>query len=250
MKKTLLLTFLAASAATVASGQIITIANPWNSTDDTWTVTGSTDIAVSVGVDRWAGAGTWGNRAATDDTGGLNIGGNLGANRRFRSEVSDTPAGPAPGGSGNFLSFTITNNDTVAWTIDEFSFGVGRNVQTAAWLYTSIVIGAAETSLTADATSAASSVGAGGWDDPLVQFGPGSGANAWAQPVYSDIGLDLDVGQSAEFRIYLASGNTSTFFHLNDLNVELVPIPEPSTYAALFGLLAIGFVAWRRRRRA
>jgi hypothetical protein len=31
---------------------------------------------------------------------------------------------------------------------------------------------------------------------------------------------------------------------------ELAAIPEPSTYAALFGLLAIGFVAWRRRRRA
>ena len=30
----------------------------------------------------------------------------------------------------------------------------------------------------------------------------------------------------------------------------LSAIPEPSTYAALFGLLAIGFVAWRRRRRA
>ncbi|MDD3180442.1 MAG: PEP-CTERM sorting domain-containing protein [Opitutaceae bacterium] len=26
------------------------------------------------------------------------------------------------------------------------------------------------------------------------------------------------------------------------------PIPEPSTYAALAGLAALGFVAWRRRR--
>lgn len=30
----------------------------------------------------------------------------------------------------------------------------------------------------------------------------------------------------------------------------LAAIPEPSTHAALFGLLAIGFVAWRRRRGA
>ena len=29
---------------------------------------------------------------------------------------------------------------------------------------------------------------------------------------------------------------------------EAVVIPEPSTYAALFGLLALGFLAWRRRR--
>lgn len=29
---------------------------------------------------------------------------------------------------------------------------------------------------------------------------------------------------------------------------DLALIPEPSTYAALFGLLALGLVAWRRRR--
>ncbi|MCD8482913.1 MAG: PEP-CTERM sorting domain-containing protein [Verrucomicrobia bacterium] len=29
---------------------------------------------------------------------------------------------------------------------------------------------------------------------------------------------------------------------------DLTMIPEPSTYAALFGLLALGFVAWRRRK--
>ncbi|MCD8483748.1 MAG: PEP-CTERM sorting domain-containing protein [Verrucomicrobia bacterium] len=31
---------------------------------------------------------------------------------------------------------------------------------------------------------------------------------------------------------------------------SMTAIPEPSTYAALFGLLALGFVAWRRRRKA
>ncbi|MCD8482534.1 MAG: PEP-CTERM sorting domain-containing protein [Verrucomicrobia bacterium] len=33
-----------------------------------------------------------------------------------------------------------------------------------------------------------------------------------------------------------------------ELTTLLYTIPEPSTYAALFGLLALGFVAWRRRR--
>lgn len=31
-------------------------------------------------------------------------------------------------------------------------------------------------------------------------------------------------------------------------NFRLAPIPEPSTYAALFGLVALGYVVWRRRR--
>ena len=30
--------------------------------------------------------------------------------------------------------------------------------------------------------------------------------------------------------------------------VQVTPIPEPRVYAALFGLFALGFVAWRRRR--
>lgn len=33
-------------------------------------------------------------------------------------------------------------------------------------------------------------------------------------------------------------------------SLSLVPIPEPSTYAAVFGVVALGFVAWRRRSRA
>ncbi|MCC5840992.1 MAG: PEP-CTERM sorting domain-containing protein [Opitutales bacterium] len=32
-------------------------------------------------------------------------------------------------------------------------------------------------------------------------------------------------------------------------SLQLAPIPEPRVYAALFGVLALGFVAWRRRRQ-
>jgi hypothetical protein len=250
MKRAILLTLLTCAGAALASANVV-ISNAWNFDGTTdWEISGAdpADFTVSPTNDitRWSGAGTWGNRAATSDTSTFDIGGNLGANRRFRSEVDATPAGPAPDGSGNFISFTVTNNSSDAWTIDAFSFGVGRNVQTAAWLYTAINIGATETALTADASSLSSSVAAGGWNNPLVQFGPGSGANAWAKPVYSDIGLALSAGQSADFRIYLASGDTGTFFHLNNLEVTLVP--EPATYAALFGLLALGIVVWHRRR--
>lgn len=61
--------------------------------------------------------------------------------------------------------------------------------------------------------------------------------------------------ESITFRIYTRS-NTPTatgnsLFHRTQLDsVELTGvIPEPSTYAALFGLFALGFVIWRRRTR-
>jgi len=49
----------------------------------------------------------------------------------------------------------------------------------------------------------------------------------------------------------LSSGlawNTSSFLSTGVLSVTAVP--EPSTYAALFGVASLGFVAWRRRRAA
>ena len=37
-------------------------------------------------------------------------------------------------------------------------------------------------------------------------------------------------------------------FYVTD--IQLTAIPEPRTYAALFGLLALGAVVWRRRKTA
>ena len=46
------------------------------------------------------------------------------------------------------------------------------------------------------------------------------------------------------------SGNPSTEFSGYGFRVSsLEPIPEPSTYAAIFGLLTLGFVLWRRKGR-
>jgi hypothetical protein len=53
----------------------------------------------------------------------------------------------------------------------------------------------------------------------------------------------LFVGPSA----WQASGGSVTF---DNLTFQAAAIPEPSTYAALFGATVLGFAAWRRRRAA
>ncbi|MDD3180459.1 MAG: LamG domain-containing protein [Opitutaceae bacterium] len=52
------------------------------------------------------------------------------------------------------------------------------------------------------------------------------------------------VGMIDEVRYFTFTAGT---FNTNMLNYG-TPIPEPSTYAALAGLAALGFAAWRRRR--
>lgn len=45
------------------------------------------------------------------------------------------------------------------------------------------------------------------------------------------------------------SGIPTTIVERAAFSVNLSPVPEPSTYAALCGLVALGLVAWRRRAR-
>lgn len=53
---------------------------------------------------------------------------------------------------------------------------------------------------------------------------------------------------SASLEVATDTGGTSNFT-INSVSITTTAVPEPSTYAALVGLLALGFVAVRRRRR-
>lgn len=77
--------------------------------------------------------------------------------------------------------------------------------------------------------------------DPEVSYSAIGGA---ANPDLSRV-----TGVGIWFENERAGGsNLGLGFHVT--GIEITAIPEPSTYAMLFGLFTLGFVAWRRRKTA
>jgi hypothetical protein len=90
--------------------------------------------------------------------------------------------------------------------------------------------------------------GDGGVMQVAVRF---NGSTVWsATGVDSFDSFDFDqvfvAGDQLDFAVFggYVSGNTPL-----EMSITSSAIPEPSTYAVLFGLAAMGFAAYRRRRR-
>ncbi|MCC5839464.1 MAG: PEP-CTERM sorting domain-containing protein [Opitutales bacterium] len=99
----------------------------------------------------------------------------------------------------------------------------------------------------------------------LMRVTQGTGASPtdslveiWFDPDYSNLGTadftstsNTRIGRSGAANAYTGityGGGTIGDARVIWDEVQVYAVPEPSTYAALFGLLALGFVAWRRRR--
>ena len=80
---------------------------------------------------------------------------------------------------------------------------------------------------------------------------PPGGSWDWKRINNSFSAGTLNAADTLDFRVYLGDSadvavNTD-FTHYID-NITVTAVPEPSTYAALFGLFAVGLVMYRRRR--
>lgn len=148
----------------------------------------------------------------------------------------------------NYIGFTITPaaSTTLDYGVLSFDFGSSNSTSgvdyTINWAVFSSVGGFASESNAIDSGSFSvlRNTGAGAvWvnPDPSVALNS-AGLNSAAVPV--------------EFRIYFWDNTTtvhsSLLARVDNISLTASAIPEPSTYAALIGLAALGFVALRRRQ--
>lgn len=153
--------------------------------------------------------------------------------------------------AGNYLGFTVTPTDG-ALNYLSLSFAYGASNGSASTSYSvSWAVFAGETGFTA---TDGNQIDEGSFT--LAAQGANNVAVFWS-PTPANVNLTNSAGlQNAalpkEFRIYYwdnyTTGNNNFIARFDDISLTASAIPEPSTYAALIGLAALGFVALRRRQ--
>lgn len=252
-----LLPVFAAVAVPAVNGQIV-IAS-W----DTWTTNVNSPSNLlnadadftATGVSAFAGGNV--NPDFTGTGGGLGIalfGSTDGTFGSLSSPAADTSAGNSnnrvninPGNNNNRrLDFSITNNTGGDLVLDTFYFDynpTGNAATTLELLHfkASYNGGANTTSELDDANNTV--IGS------LTTIVGNSGGDMYDVAISLSSGLTDNVlanGETAAFRISLP--NLGTFNAVGIDNVAITAVPEPSTFAILAGLAALGLVMVRRRR--
>ena len=184
-----------------------------------------TSTATNVSADSFASF-TGGGATSTTSPGSSTAGGGGGAyftSQNWRSS------------DNNYVFFTITPASGYQVTLTSFSY-----------YYASTSTGPSSVSLFASSDGYASSLTG---SQSLTQAAGSLVAADWHQ---NNTSITLTFSSPTTFRLTGtgASGSTGALrLDAVTLNGSVSAIPEPSTYAAIFGVAALGFAGWHRRRQ-
>jgi len=156
--------------------------------------------------------------------------------------------------ANNYLGFTvIPNSGPLSYVSLSFEYGVSNGTSLTSYTVSWAVF-AGEVGFTA---VAGDELATGSFS--LASQGANNVAAFWAEaPANIDLsavaGLQ-DTSAPMEFRIYYwddyTTGNNNLMARFDTIELTAASaIPEPGTYAAMFGAAALGLVLWRRRNRS
>lgn len=225
-------------AAALSSGQE-TIARYTLNTDNNSTV--SSSLATVSAFTYGSGGG-----ARTTSVAGTGLDGQLGSH--VKANASAIAGSLEDAISGNqYVGFTITPTQSLNILSLDFDFAVVNNSSTVdpytgSW---SLFAGP-------PAFVAVNSLASGFVSTPKSSGGSASW-NSITHDLQGVSSLQSVALSPIEFRLYFwdnstASSSTAFSIRFDDVGLTASAIPEPSTYAALIGLAALGFVALRRRQ--
>lgn len=159
--------------------------------------------------------------------------------------------------AGSYVTFSVTAPTGYEIDLDSISFQAAAATNTAAakrsfYLVSELSTGTFTNSSTVLVSDSTPQAGAGGLTLPLQS----ATATNTVPKDYSVSLASLDLisqGQTRIFRFYLQTETSSQSIAFDDIVLNgtvsaISAVPEPSSFAALAGLGALGFVAVRRRR--
>jgi hypothetical protein len=209
-------------------------------------ITGSSSLRAQMTWDFSAGTGAPSSLPSNLSGGTLTAVNLAGGSLLFDStSASSGYAGASGGNNASVRTVTSATLNTSTSTYLTFTLTPAAGYQVQA---TSLTLGSRSTSTGPTTLSLFSSLDS--FATPLASFNV-SANSTWTSVTHNSFSVQGAVDTAVTFRLYSAVSGTSASanWRVDDLSMNVTAVPEPSTYAAIFGSMVLGVAAWKRRQR-